>query len=113
MCFFFFFSKINAIWIATFRSLQWIFRFVHASGMMTYLKILTANFESFTWIIFDSKLLHLKNDEIENDTNNAMYIFGNLHPRQSVDLDASMERDTWKDRERRSCGTTCLDNRYR
>ena len=46
---------------------------------MTNSEVLAANFESGAWIMYDSKLLNL----------------GNLYPRQSVDLDASMERDTW------------------
>ena len=49
---------------------------------MTYSEVLAANFESGTWIMYDSKLLSLEN----------------LYPRQSVDPDASMERDTWMNR---------------
>ena len=47
--------------------------------MMTYSEVLAAKFESCTWIMHDSKLLNLEN----------------IYQRQSVDPDASMERDTW------------------
>ena len=68
--------------------------------MMTYSEVLSANFESGTWTIYDSKLLNLENLEGENDTGNAMHILGNLYPRRPVDLDASMERNTWMDQNK-------------
>ena len=65
-------------------------QFVHACGMVTYAEVLAANFESGTWIICDSKLC----------TSNAIRILGDLYPRQPVDPDASMERDTWMDQNK-------------
>ena len=61
---------------------------------------MAANFESGTWIMYDNKLLKLENLEVQNDTSNAIHILRNLYPRQSVDLDASMERDTWMDQNK-------------
>ena len=43
---------------------------------------------------------NLENLEAEDDTSNAMDIFGNLYPCQPVDLDASTERDTWMDQNK-------------
>ena len=63
-------------------------------------KFWAANFESVTWIICDSKLLNLENLEVENDTSNAVDILRILYPCQPVDLDASMERDTWMDQNK-------------
>ena len=68
--------------------------------MMTHSAVLAANFESGTWISHDSKLLNLECLEVENDTGNAIHIHRNLHSRQSVDPDASMERDTWMDQNK-------------
>ena len=68
--------------------------------MMTYSKVLAANFESGTWIIYDSKLLNLERLEVENDTSNAVHLLRNLYPRQPIDLDASMERNTWMDQNK-------------
>ena len=65
--------------------------------MMTYSEVLAAIFESGAWITHDSKLVNLESLEVENDTSNAMHVLGNLHPCQPVDLDASMERNTWMD----------------
>ena len=66
--------------------------------MMTYSDVLAANFESGTWIIYDSKLLNL--ESLEVDTSNAIHILGNLYPRQPVDRDVSMERNTWMDQNK-------------
>ena len=68
--------------------------------MMTYSEVLAANFESGTWIIYDSKLLNLENLEVEDDTSNAAHILRNLYPHRSVDPDASMERNTWMDQNK-------------
>ena len=71
------------------------FQFVHACGLTTYSEVWAANFESGTWIIYDSKLLNLEILKIENDTSNAIRILGNIHPRQPDNPDASMESHTW------------------
>ena len=76
------------------------FLFVRACGMMTNSEVLAASFESGTWIIYDSKLLNLESLEVVNVTSNAIQILGNLCPRQSVDPDASMERNTRKDQNK-------------
>ena len=55
-------------------------------------KVFAANFESGTWIIYDSKLYNLENLELENDTHPQKH-----QKRQPVDPDASIERDTWMD----------------
>ena len=68
--------------------------------MMTHSAVLAANFESGTWISHDSKLLNLESLEVENDTGNAIHIHRNLYSRQSIDPDASMERDTWVDQNK-------------
>ena len=77
-----------------------LFSFVHACGIVTYSEVLAANFDSGTWIIYDSKLLNLESLEVENDTINAVRILGNLCRRQPVDPDASMERNTWMDQNK-------------
>ena len=51
-------------------------------------------------MIYDSKLLNLEHLEVENGTSNAIHILGNLFPRQSVDPDASMERNIWMDQNK-------------
>ena len=51
-------------------------------------------------MIYDSKLLNLEHLEVETGTSNAIHILGNLHPRQSVDPDASMERNIWMDQNK-------------
>ena len=76
--------------------------------MMTCSEVLAAKFESGTWIIFDSKLLNLENLEVENDTSNAIYILGHLYPCQPVDLDASMERNTWMNQNKEAVAQLVL-----
>ena len=41
---------------------------------------MAANFESGTWITYDSKLLNLENLNGENDTSNAMHILRHFLP---------------------------------
>ena len=65
--------------------------------MMTYSKVLAAHVDSGTWINYDSKLLNLEHLKVENDASNAIHILRNLYPRQPVERDASMERNTWMD----------------
>ena len=72
---------------------------------MTYSEILVANFESTGMNEAQSTKRGLKNPnlenlEVENDTSNALDMLGNLYPCQPVDLDASMERDTWMDQNK-------------
>ena len=62
--------------------------------MMIFSEVLATTFASGTWIIYGSELLNLENLEVENDTSDAIRIFGNLCPRQSVDPNASMERNS-------------------
>ena len=65
---------------------------------MAYSEVfLAVHFESDTWIIHDSKLLNL---EVENYTSNVIHILENHYPRQPVDPDASMERNTWMDQNK-------------
>ena len=74
----------------------------HACGMVTYSEVSAAIFEFGTWSSTTACLEepkvenpNLENLEVENDTSNAVDILGNRYPRQPVDPDASMERDTW------------------
>ena len=85
-----------------------LFLFVHACGMMTISEVLGANFEVGSWTIYDSKLLNLENLEVENDTRNAIHIQGNLYPRQQVDPDASMERNTWMNQSKEAVAQLVL-----
>ena len=57
-------------------------------------------FESGTWIIYDSKLLNLENLEVESDTSDAIHIVRNLCPGQTVDPNASVERNTRMDQNK-------------
>ena len=65
--------------------------------MIIYSEVLAANFEPGICILCDSNLLNLENLEVENDTSKAMHTLGNLYPRQPVDPDASMMKNTWTD----------------
>ena len=70
--------------------------------------------ESGTWITYDNKLLsleelkvespNLENPGVEKYTSNAPDIVGYLYPYQPVDLDASMERDTWMNQNKEVVG---------
>ena len=72
--------------------------------MMTNSEVLVSNFESGAWVIYEIKVFNLEEPkvenpnledlEVENDTSNAIHILRNHYSRQSVDPDASMERDS-------------------